>query len=495
MKNDRRVFIKGMAAALAAAGVPVGSMSQSANRLSASRKHDAYRASRPNVLLMICDDLGYGDLGCYGSAIPTPNLDRLAAGGTRCMHHNSAHPICSASRAALLTGRYAPRSHTPGALFPHAKIAMAKEEQTLANLFQDAGYRTHAIGKWHLGDEEGYRAAERGFETFLGVPYSDDMKPLPLIRNTVTLDADTDRDELTPRYTQEAIKLLEKPSDKPFFLYLAYSYPHDPARGSKAFKGRSEFGDFGDAVEEIDWSVGQILAALERTGEIDNTVVIFTSDHGPWFQGSPGNTRGRKGSTFEGGVRIPFLVQWPGHVPSATVCNGWLTHLDILPTLSSWCGLSKPKLPLDGFDASATLINGDPVPAQPMLYFAIGGVGTDIHCIRAGAWKMRIAQTNGEIYINDSGSGRISYLLPKPELYNLQRDPSESYNVANKYPDVVQQLKQELEHSVATFPPEIQKAYADLQKRVASVVTPPGAAPRMLSGPLPDWAWEPEDRR
>jgi arylsulfatase len=204
MSNDRRTFLKTVAASVLAPAAlrPLG-MAQTSPE---AKEQSGVEVQRPNVLLMICDDLGFGDLGCYGSAVPTPNLDRLAAEGSRCMRYNSAHPICSASRAALLTGRYAPRSHTPGALFPHATVAMAKEEQTLANLFKDAGYQTHAIGKWHLGDEPGYRPTERGFDTYFGVPYSDDMQPLPLIRDTTTLESDTNRDELTPRYTEQVLR-------------------------------------------------------------------------------------------------------------------------------------------------------------------------------------------------------------------------------------------------------------------------------------------------
>jgi arylsulfatase A len=494
MTNDRRTFLRTMAASMLSSGVAAACPASPSVRAEASSPALS-RAAKPNVVLMICDDLGYGDLGCYGSGIPTPNLDRLAAEGTRCTHYNAAHPICSASRAALLTGRYAVRSHTPGALFPHAKVAMARDEQTLANLFQDAGYRTHAVGKWHLGDEPGYRPTERGFDTFLGVPWSDDMKPLPLLRDVTTLEADTDRDELTPRYTEEALKRVGEPSAQPFFLYLAYSYPHDPARGSKAFRGRSEFGDYGDSVQEIDWSVGKLLDALERSPQADNTIVIFTSDHGPWFQGSHGKTRGRKGSTFEGGVRIPFLIRWPGHIPTATTCDEWIGHLNVLPTLAAWCGLAMPRLPVDGFNASATLLTGEHAPAKPVIYFASNNGKNDVHAIRAGAWKMRIAQCDGEIYINDHTEGRTNYMLPKPELYNLERDPWESYDVAARNPEIVQQLQGELAREMRTFPEDAQASYAELQKNVANVVTPPGAAPRILTGPLPDWAWEPEDRR
>jgi len=485
--NDRRTFLKTMAASMIApAAVSATGLSESTARLQ-STEHQ-----RSNVLLMICDDLGYGDLGCYGSQIPTPNLDRMAAEGTRCMHYNSTHPICSASRAALLTGRYAPRSHTPGALFPHATTGMAKEEQTLANLFKEAGHQTHAIGKWHLGDEPGYTPLDRGFDTYYGVCCSDDMQPLALMRNATTLEVDADRDELTPRYTEEALQVLEQAGKQPFFLYCAYSYPHDPARGSKAFKGRSQFGDVGDAIEEIDWSVGKLLDALEKNGHARDTIVIFTSDHGPWFQGSPGKTR--KGSTFEGGVRVPF----PHSLAWTDSCNYRVSqmdrHLNILPTLSTWCGLSSPRLPLDGFDASPVLLHRETAPAKPVLYFTPTDNNT-VHCIRSGSWKLRVAQSDGQIYINDRPGSKQNYMLAKPELYNLEADPTEAYDVAKKYPEIAERLQSQLEREISTFPAEVQQAYASLKNNIASITTPPGAAPRIVTGKLPAWAWEPDDRR
>lgn len=492
MEDNRRNFLKGMTASLLAGGIPPLNRPALAAVNHRQSGHEP-GATRPNVLLVICDDLGYGDPGCYGSAIPTPQLDRLAREGTRCTRWNSAHPICSASRAALLTGRYALRSHTPGALFPHARQAMALDEQTLGNLFRDAGYATHAIGKWHLGDEPGYLPPDRGFDTFFGVPWSVDMKPLPLLRGRESVAPDADRRELTPLYTNEAEKIIHSANERPFFLYVAYSYPHDPARGSKAFRGRSEFGDFGDAVQEIDWSVGRMLDALQQTGKANDTIVIFTSDHGPWFQGSPGLLRGRKGTTFEGGVRVPFLLRWPGHVPMGKVSSEWMGHLCVLPTLAAWCGLSLPTLPIDGFDASSTLLHGEPAPETATLYFAASG-HYDLNAIRAGAWKLRVAQNDGEIYINDRASGQTGYWLARPELYNLDRDPCEGYDVAKNYPQVLARLQTELSRQIKAFPPEVVAEYESLHERVASRVTPPGAAPRILRGPLPDWAYEPEDR-
>jgi len=493
MGDNRRIFLKGMTSLFASGLMPLSL--PAAETVSAITPAIEGTSLRPNVVLMICDDLGFGDIGCYGSAIPTPNLDHLAAEGTRCRRWNSAHPICSASRAALLTGRYAPRSHTPGALFPHARQAMALDEQTMGNLFHDAGYATHAIGKWHLGDEPGYLAVDRGFDTFFGVPWSVDMKPLPILAGRQTVVPDVDRRELTPLYTAEAEKVISSSGTQPFFLYFAFSYPHDPARGSAAFQGRSEFGDFGDAVQEVDWSVGKVLSALQQAGKADNTVVIFTSDHGPWFQGSPGLTRGRKGATFEGGVRVPFLLRWPGHVPAGKISDDWMGHLCMLPTLAAWCGLNLPKLPIDGFDASSTLLRGEKAPDAPMLYFASAGGQNDINAIRAGSWKLRVAQNEGQTYINDQGMGPTNYWLPRPELYDLDHDPCESYDTAKKHPEVVARLQAELDRKIQTFPADVVAECESLHDRVASKVTPPGAAPRILKGPLPDWAYEPEDRQ
>lgn len=452
---------------------------------------------RPNVVLMICDDVGYGDLGCYGSSLPTPHLDAMAAEGTRCMRYNSAHPICSASRAALLTGRYAPRSHTAGAYWPKSPTGMDLEETTLAELFRQRGYKTHAIGKWHLGDAPAYLPTSRGFDSFLGVPASDDMAPLAMIRDTQVLEEDTDRAELTPRYTEEALKVIGESGEEPFFLYMAFSYPHDPARASKNFKGKSGFGDYGDAVHEIDWSVGEVLRALEKKGKARDTIVMFTSDHGPWFQGSAGMTRGRKGTAFEGGVRVPFLIRWPEQIPAGAVCQEWLSSLNVLPTVSEWCGLAAPKLPLDGRSMSDTMRKKQPIAEQTILYFTYPAGRGIPHCIRSGAWKLRVAQNNGEIYTNDHTMGGHNFWLPRPELYHLERDPMESYDVAAQNPEVVQRLLHAMDTMLATFPDDVQQDYAKLKADVASVVTPPGAAPRILTQEQIDkhnWSFETPER-
>jgi len=447
---------------------------------------------------MICDDLGYGDLGCYGSEIKTPNLDKLANEGIRFTRYNSAHPICSASRAALLTGRYAQRSHTVGAYFPHAKSGMSLDEVTLANLFQHRGYQTKAIGKWHLGDAPEYLPTKRGFDSYFGVPYSDDMQPLPLIRDTRILEADTDRDILTDRYTKEALSFLDNFSGQPFFLYLAFSYPHDPARASARFRGKSGFGDYGDAVQEIDWSVGQIADALQKKGLLHDTLLLFTSDHGPWYQGSTANLRGRKISTFEGGFRVPLIAHWPAGLQSGRVSHTWASSLDILPTLVSLCGLDPSPNPLDGINISSLLFGQEhELPRKSLLYFTpLSHGGADLHCARKGDWKLRVAQLDGEIYIGDHTSGHTSYWLQHPELYNLASGPGESYDVARQHPEIVKEILADADAQIRTMPRDVQQAYAELRQNLARITTPPAAAPRPNSNaPLPPWAWEPDDRR
>lgn len=459
------------------------------------------RRRAPNVILMICDDLGYGDLGCYGSRLPTPNLNAMAADGALFTHWNSAHPICSASRAALLTGRYGLRMNTNGAFGPNSPAGTSLDETLLSNLFHDKGYATKAIGKWHLGDKPAYLPTSRGFDSFLGVPWSDDYAPLPLIRDEQILEQNTERDVLTPRYTEEAVRFLEEPERRkqPFFLYLAFSYPHDPARASARFRDKTGFGHVGDSIAEIDWSVGEVMRTVEKQGLAKDTLILFTSDHGPWYQGSPGALRGRKASSFEGGFRVPMLAKWPGRIAAGGKVDAWCSHLDILPSLAAMCNLSRPQKPLDGVDISNVWFGHQVKPERkPLLYFcAMGNSGLDVHCIRRDQWKLRVAQgIKGEIYINDRTTGaRGSSWLIRPELYNLEQDPMESYDVAHLHPDITAELTKSLEEQMRGFPPKVVSAYAALKENKGDITTPPGASPRPYKEPNPAWSWEPEDRR
>ena len=497
---NRRDFLT-LVSSSAAAGSVSSALALASNTTHAAAEPETptSRRRKPNVVIMICDDLGYGDLGCYGSKLPTPNLDSMAAQGLRCTHFNSAHPICSASRAGLLTGRYGTRCNTTGAFGPHSVSGTSLDETLLSNLFHAQGYKTMALGKWHLGDAPQFLPTNRGFDSFYGVPYSVDMKPLPLIRNTTILEPDTERKELTQRYAAEAVKLIDAQNADPFFLYLAFSYPHDPARASEHFEGRTKFGNVGDAIAEIDWAAGEVIQAIERKGLGSDTLVLFTSDHGPWYQGNPGALRGRKASTFEGGFRVPLLARWRGTIAGGRVEDEWISSLDLLPTLCTVCGLDLPAKPLDGSDMSAALIHGRPAADhKPILYFSpMGERGLDVHCIRRQQWKLRVAQgIGGEIYLNDrTTASRNSAWLSRPELYNVELDPEESYSVAELNPEIVAGLERDLETMMPTFPPDVVEAYAQLKQRKGNISTPPGASPRPPNQTEPDWSWEPSDRR
>jgi arylsulfatase len=493
---DRRTFVKTVAGSLA---VPAAAPLLAEAKPDGSGGEDAKKRP-PNVIVMICDDLGSGDLHCYGSSLETPNLDRLAAEGVRFTRFNTAHPICSASRAALLTGRYASRSHTQGAYGPSSPDGMDLDEKTLADILKTSGYKTMAIGKWHLGYPHPYLPTSRGFDKFFGVPWSVDMNPFPLLKGTTVIEQLPDRHLLTPRYTGEAVKFIDASAGNPFFLYVAYSYPHDPPRSSPRFRGHSGLGHQGDAIEEIDWSVGEILNAVHRNGLDNDTLIIFTSDHGPWFQGCPGPRRGRKATTFEGGTRIPFIARWAGTIPPGRVIDEWGSNMDVVPTVASFCGAKRPPNPLDGVDLSKLLTGeADQVDRGTILYFAVTPHQQVLECARKGNWKLRIAQGNGEIYINDWLGGSCQpkkhRLLPLPELYDLERDPAESYDAAIDHLDKVKEIQQDIEALIPTFPKNVQKAYAELKADPGSPMTPPGAASRPGDLAAPNWIWIPESRR
>jgi arylsulfatase A len=497
MTLDRRDFVKTLVASVATP--PLASTVAVAQQRAPVAGHGSRKQQKPNVVLMICDDLGYGDLRCYGSNLPTPCLDGVAENGLRFTHYNAAHPICSASRAGLLTGRYGLRMNTAGAFGPNASDGLSLDETLLSNLFAESGYKTKAIGKWHLGNSGRYLPTERGFDSFFGVPYSIDMNPLPLLRNQLVVESDTERTVLTPRYTDEAVKYIDESKGDSFFLYVAFSYPHDPPMGSPRFHDKTGFGNQGDCIAEIDWSVGQILNALSRKGLTSETLVIFTSDHGPWYQGSPGLLRGRKASTFEGGFRVPFLVQWPGTLGAGEVRKDWISALDVLPTLAAVCGLPLPQKPLDGVNMESVLYGRGAKPEhKPLLYFSpMGNGGHDVHCVRKEQWKLRVAQcVDGEIYLNDrTTAANSSAWLQVPELYNVELDMAESYDVAHLHSEIVNELMASLEEQMTSFPPNVLAEYAALKLRKGDWSTPTGASPRRNPYKNPPTSYTPPYRQ
>jgi len=419
----------------------------------------------PNIIMIYADDLGYGDLGCYGSSIRTPNLDRMATDGMRFTQFYSANPVCSPSRAALLTGRYPTRVGVPKVLFPKDTTGLPDSETTIAQMLKSKGYKTMCIGKWHLGHLPQFLPTNRGFDEYFGIPYSNDMSPRPLMHNLETLEEPAKLERLTPRYTEQALKFIEHAKDGPFFLYMPHTYPHIPLAASERFRGKSPAGLYGDVIEELDWSVGQVLEALKRHGIDNNTFGMFSSDNGPWFQGSPGKLRGRKGTTYEGGVREPFVTRFPGRIPAGTVCTGIASTMDILPTLARLCGAQLSAKPLDGIDIWPMLSGQKQmIEREALLYFD----DWYVQCARWGKWKLHFARYNAAPYSPAPQGGRINLPLPRPELYDLERDQDESYDVAPENPEVVQETLRRVERLVAGFPEEVRMAYQETRaKQVA----------------------------
>ena len=412
----------------------------------------------PNIVLIYCDDLGYGDLGCYGSSIPTPHLDRMAAEGMRFTQFYSANPVCSPSRAALLTGRYPTRVGVPRVLFPNDTTGLPDDEMTIAQVLKARGYKTMCVGKWHLGHLPEFLPTKRGFDEYFGIPYSNDMSPRSLMHNLEILEEPAVLETLTPRYTERALKFIQRSKDFPFFLYMPHTYPHIPLGASDRFRGRSAQGLYGDVIREIDWSVGQIVDALEKYGLDKNTLVMFSSDNGPWYQGSPGKLRGRKGTTYEGGVREPFLARFPGRIPAGAVCKGVAGTVDILPTVARLCKSDLPAKSLDGIDIWP-LLSGQQqsIEREALLYFD----DWNVQCARWGKWKLHFMRYNVPPYVPTPQGGRMNLPLPAPELYDLEADPDESYDVAPEKPKIVAEIRRRVEFLLEGFPEEVRKAYRE----------------------------------
>jgi len=432
-------------------------------------------ARLPNIVIIYCDDLGYGDLGCYGSQIRTPNLDRLAAQGIRFTNFYSGNPVCSPSRSALLTGRYCVRAGVPKVLFPTDQHGLPASETTIAQTLKPKGYRTMCVGKWHLGHKPDYLPTTRGFDHYFGIPYSNDMNPRWLMNDTEVVEEQATLETLTPRYTGRAVQFIEE-SEKaqaPFFLYMPHTYPHIPLAASPKFRGKSPLGIYGDVVEELDASVGEVLAALDRAGVASNTLVVFSSDNGPWHQGSAGPLRGRKGSTWEGGQRVPFIARFPGRIPRGKVSHGVAGVMDLHPTIAQLCG-AEAKNPFDGVDIWPLLTAKQPaLDREVFLYFD----DVYLQCARLGKWKLHIARHNVMAYNPAPVGGRVSLPLAKPELYDLSADPSESYDVAAENSPIVADIQSRIARVMATMPGNVREAYAAQMARKATS-PPAGALPR-----------------
>jgi arylsulfatase A-like enzyme len=411
----------------------------------------------PNVVIMYCDDLGYSDIGPFGAqGFETPNLDRLAHEGRRFTSFYSAQAVCSASRAALLTGCYPNRIGILGALNPKDRHGISDREMTIGNLLKSRGYATAIIGKWHLGHHPQFLPTRHGFDEYFGLPYSNDMGSpdathrfpnVPLIEGEKTIENGPDQSQLTTRYTERAVDFIDRKHDLPFFLYVAQTMPHVPLYVSEKFKGKSAQGMFGDVVMEIDWSVGQILDALDRYQLADRTLVIFTSDNGPWLiygnhGGSARPLREGKMTSFDGGVREPCVMRWPGHIPADTVCDEPVMTIDLLPTIAHLAGADVPgDRVIDGRDIWPLMAGeaGAKSPHEALYYYW----GEGLQAVRAGRWKLHFPHAYS--HVSESGhDGKPGKVVPERvelALYDLETDRGETTNVAADHPDVVAQLQ------------------------------------------------------
>jgi arylsulfatase A-like enzyme len=412
----------------------------------------------PNVVIVIADDQGYGDAGCYGAKdFATPNLDRLAREGVRFTDFYVAQPVCSASRAALLTGCYPNRIGILGALNDRSTHGISDGEKTLAEVLKPRGYATAIYGKWHLGHRPKFLPTRHGFDDYFGLPYSNDMWPkhptdkfpdLPLFEGEKVVETNPDQTRLTTWYTERAVKFIEKNKDRPFFLYVPHNMPHVPLHVSDKFKGKSKQGLYGDVIMEIDWSVGEILAALRKHNIDEQTLLIYTSDNGPWLSygnhaGSAGPLREGKKTTWEGGVRLPCLMRWPGHIPAGTTCREPAMTIDILPTVAKLAGAELPKHPIDGLDIWP-LISGKPNAKSPheAFYFYWD---EHLQAIRSGRWKLHFPHSYSTLADKPGGKDGKPALYTETEtplaLFDLESDIGETMNVANKHPEVVRRLE------------------------------------------------------
>jgi len=443
---NRRRFLRTVVAA-AAGGLVSRQMYAGRRRRGGRRQNDL-----PNIVIIFADDQGYRDLGCFGSPlVETPNIDSLAEQGMRFTSFYSAYCVCSASRASLMTGCYQPRVSMPGVLGPHSKVGLHPDEVTIADMLKTKGYATMCIGKWHLGDAPETLPTAQGFDHYFGLPYSNDMARIKgwgnnpddldkiwklkkwdiynnaLYRDTEVVESPLNQVTVTERYTAEAVKFIRKNKDRPFFLYFPHTMVHVPLFVSDDRYDPDPHKAYKLAVEHVDWSVGEVLKVLEEVGLSDKTLIIYTSDNGPWLSkkhhgGSALPLRAGKGTTYEGGMRVPGIMRWPGHIPAGTVCDEVVGTIDMLPTIASLVGAALPDHPIDGLDVSALLKDPKaPSPHRKVGYFYYKN--NKVEAVRRGRWKLRVV-------------GK------EPELYDLVTDIGETANVASANKSLVKELQE-----------------------------------------------------
>ena len=444
----------------------------------------------PNVILIYLDDMGHGDLSLTGATgYKTPHIDRMANDGLLFTHYYAPQAVSSASRAGLLTGCYPNRVGFAGALGPHSPIGIAEEEETMAEMLRKQGYSTAIFGKWHLGVHPPFLPTNHGFDLFSGIPYSNDMWPLhptgsypdlPLFENEEIVNkalTPEDQAQFTTDFTRRTIDFIKQNRKKPFFIYLAHPMPHVPLYVSDKFKGLSAQGRYGDVMMEIDWSVGEILKTLREAGLEENTLVIFTSDNGPWINygnhaGSTGGFREGKGTTFEGGQRVPCIMQWKGVIPEGGVSNSLVAAMDIFPTLAEITGAPLPEKRIDGVSL-LPILRGE-LEAKPRETFYYYYRRNSLEAVREGDWKL-VFPHPGRTYEGfqpgkEGMPGTVNENFPvEGALYDLRRDPGERYDVSESNPDIVQSLERVANEARVDLGDDLMKMEGENRRKAGKV--------------------------
>lgn len=424
-------------------------------------------SEKPNIIIVYADDQGYQDLGCFGSpTIKTPHIDQLAINGTRFTNFHVAQPVCTASRVSLLTGCYPNRLGLHGALGPNAKVGIHEDEMTIAELCKSKGYSTGVFGKWHLGWQDQFNPLNHGFDEYLGIPYSNDMwpyhpwqgsvfnfPPLPLYDGFERVDTLEDQSDLTVELTERAVSFIRQNRDNPFFLYLPHPQPHVPLFVSDKRKGTSERGLYGDVIEEIDWSVGQLVQTLKEENILENTIIIYSSDNGPWMSygthsGSAEPLKEGKGTNWEGGTRVPCVMAWPNRIRAGRVCNEAFMTIDILPTIANIIGGAAPLKEIDGNDVTELILGNTEENAHDT--YAYYYHRNHLQAVYSEGWKLMLPQkyrTLNRAEGTDDGIP-IPYdhqVFKKPKLFHLDVDKEEKFDVFNQFPDQVERLNKIVE--------------------------------------------------
>lgn len=419
----------------------------------------------PNIVLVFVDDMGHGDISCYGSdAIHTPHIDKMATEGIKMSDFYASSPVCSPSRFSVLTGRYAPRGFVNAVFFPTVKSDTHKvqnrlfrsviqpmmfshgirgilpDEITIAEVLQSVGYKTGIFGKWHLGDKSPYLPNDKGFDYFFGAHYSNDMYPYAYYRNRdVVIKAPADQTKLTKVLTKEITDFIDESYKKkePFFVYYPSPFPHHPVHASKYFQGKSKGGPYGDCVEEIDWSVGEINKKLEDLGIADNTLVIFTSDNGPWHEGNPGYHRGRKGQTWDGGQIVPFIAKWPNHIEAGIETSEMAMNIDLFPTVLNHLGIPLPKdRIIDGTDIFNLVTGKETKTPHDILHFIKGMTSMGA---RKDHFKYEVKQ------MSDNAAYKMKFMQIDAMLFDLKTDQNESYSMVKRFPELTDEFQSKID--------------------------------------------------